>query len=138
MCLVVLVWLLLSFLTAMWAVGLKLLGDVPFISTPLPMLIGTFFTTGVICGLMGLMAELIMRTYYEAQGKDIYQVRERINSEKVLIFMCGIAGFSGQGNRGDLESMMRAILHRGPMARDASRRGIWPILGTCSTIHHGF
>ena len=75
--------LLLSFLTAMWAVGLKLLGDVPFISTPLPMLIGTFFTTGVICGLMGLMAELIMRTYYEAQGKDIYQVRERINSEKV-------------------------------------------------------
>ena len=67
----------------MWAVGLKLLGDVPFISTPLPMLTGTFFTTGVICVLMGLMAELIMRTYYEAQGKDVYQVRERINSEKV-------------------------------------------------------
>jgi len=75
--------LFLSFLTAMWAVGLKLLGDVSFISTPLPMLISTFFTTGVICGLMGLVAEMIMRTYYEAQDKDVYQVRERINSKKV-------------------------------------------------------
>ena len=28
--------------------------------------------------------------------------------------MCGIAGFSGHGNRGDLESMMCAIRHRGP------------------------
>lgn len=73
--------LFLSVLTTIWAVGLKLFQGVSFISTPLPMLTGTFFTTGVICVLMGLMAELIMRTYYEAQNKSVYQVRERINSK---------------------------------------------------------
>lgn len=74
--------LFLAFVTATWAVGLKVFSGVSFISTPLPMLTGTFFTTGVICVLMGLMAELIMRTYYEAQDKSVYQVRERINADK--------------------------------------------------------
>lgn len=73
--------LFLSGITASWAVSLKLINGTSFISTPLPMLTGTFFTTGVICILMGFMAELIMRTYYEAQGKSVYQVREHINSK---------------------------------------------------------
>lgn len=73
--------LITSFLTATWAVGLKLIEGVSFISTPLPMLTGTFFATGLICVLMGLMAELIMRTYYEAQNKNVYQVRERATNE---------------------------------------------------------
>lgn len=71
--------LMFSILTASYAVWLKLIEGVSFISTPLPMLTGTFFTTGLICVLMGFLAELIMRTYYESQGKSIYQVRERIN-----------------------------------------------------------
>jgi glycosyltransferase involved in cell wall biosynthesis len=71
--------LMFSILTASYAMWLRLIEGVSFISTPLPMLTGTFFTTGLICVLMGFMAELIMRTYYESQGKSIYQVRERIN-----------------------------------------------------------
>lgn len=71
--------LILSIMTASYAVWLKLAEGVSFISTPLPMLTGTFFTTGLICVLMGFLAELIMRTYYESQGKNVYQVRERIN-----------------------------------------------------------
>lgn len=74
--------LFLSVVTATWAVWLKFVEGVSFVSTPLLMLTGTFFTTGLICVLMGLIAELIMRTYYEAQGKTVYQVREPIKSEK--------------------------------------------------------
>lgn len=74
--------LFLSFATGLWAVGLKLFGGVSFISTPLPTLTGTFFSTGMVCMLMGLMAELNMRTYYESQGKSVYQVRERLNHEE--------------------------------------------------------
>ena len=73
--------LLTSVLTALWAIGLKVFEDISFISTPLPTLTGTFFTTGVICVLMGLLAELNMRTYYESQGKRVYQVRERVTFE---------------------------------------------------------
>ena len=77
-----LILLFLSLSAALWSIGLKIFEGVSFISTPLPMLTGTFFTTGVLCVLMGLLAELIMRTYYEAQGKNVYQVRERINRSK--------------------------------------------------------
>jgi hypothetical protein len=30
---------------------------------------------------MGLLAELIVRTYYEAQGKSVYYIRQLIPSE---------------------------------------------------------
>lgn len=71
--------LLLSFCTAVWAVWLKVVDGVFFTKTPLPILTGTFFTTGVLCVLMGLLAELMVRTYYEAQSKSVYQVRDRKN-----------------------------------------------------------
>jgi len=29
--------------------------------------------------LMGLIAEIIMRTYYESQGKQVYLVKDTIN-----------------------------------------------------------
>lgn len=32
-----------------------------------------------MCFLMGLLAELVIRTYYEAQGKPIYLVAETRN-----------------------------------------------------------
>lgn len=69
--------LFLAFLSAGWAVWLKIGYGTSFIKTPLPVLSGTFFTTGIICVLMGLLAELIMRTYFEAQGKSVYQVRKK-------------------------------------------------------------
>ncbi len=34
------------------------------------------FLLGFLCILMGLMAELIVRTYHESQAKPIYRVRE--------------------------------------------------------------
>ena len=37
---------------------------------------------GLIMPGITMLAELLVRTYYEAQDKSVYQVRERINFEK--------------------------------------------------------
>ena len=46
-----------------------------FTSTPLPMMAVFSFMTGMICVLMGLLAEMITRTFHESEGKSIYLVR---------------------------------------------------------------
>ena len=50
-----------------------------FTGTPLPMMAVFSFMTGVICILMGLLAEMITRTFHESQNKSIYLVRETRN-----------------------------------------------------------
>jgi dolichol-phosphate mannosyltransferase len=45
-----------------------------FIKTPLPLLFVMSFITGVMCFLMGLLAELLVRTYYESQNKPTYMI----------------------------------------------------------------
>jgi glycosyltransferase involved in cell wall biosynthesis len=50
-----------------------------FTQTPLPMMAVFSFMTGVICVLMGLLAEMITRTFHESQGKAIYMVRRTKN-----------------------------------------------------------
>jgi len=69
----------IAFLAGVLAVYLKLFRGVSFISTPLPLLVALAFITGVMSVLMGLIAEIIMRTYYESQGKQVYLVRDTIN-----------------------------------------------------------
>jgi len=46
-----------------------------------PMILIAFFLgiMGVMFVLMGLIAEIIIRTYHESQGKPIYIVKEKIN-----------------------------------------------------------
>ena len=36
---------------------------------------------GVMCIFIGLLAEMIMRTFYESQGKAVYMVRSMRNME---------------------------------------------------------
>ncbi|HWA37510.1 MAG TPA: glycosyltransferase family 2 protein [Burkholderiales bacterium] len=74
--------LALSLLTTLYAVWLKVVDGVAFILTPLPLLAVLTFLTGVTSILMGLLAELIMRTWYEAQGKPVYRVKSGHNLEK--------------------------------------------------------
>jgi len=66
---------LLSFATAVY---LKYLywGHKPFVETPLPLLCIMFFLIGCLSILMGLLAEVTMRTYYESQRAATYVVRE--------------------------------------------------------------
>ncbi|WP_419796900.1 MAG: glycosyltransferase family 2 protein [Terasakiella sp.] len=73
--------LLLALICGIWAICLKIFDGVSFILTPLPTLTGTFFTTGILCILMGLLAELLVRTYFESQDKKIYQVKKHYNKK---------------------------------------------------------
>lgn len=66
---------LLSFAAFAWATWLKLSGQLTYIETPLPLVTVTMFMLGVMLILMGVLAELMVRTYHEAQGKPTYTVR---------------------------------------------------------------
>jgi glycosyltransferase involved in cell wall biosynthesis len=74
-----LVSIFLAFLVGLWAVYLKIFEDTSFIKTPLPLLVALLAFVGLICILMGLLAELQTRTYYEAQGKHAYVVARKRN-----------------------------------------------------------
>jgi glycosyltransferase involved in cell wall biosynthesis len=47
-----------------------------FIATPLPSLTAIFFLAGIMSILLGIQAEVQMRTYYESQAKTTYQLSE--------------------------------------------------------------
>ncbi len=68
--------------TFLWALAYKLAGLKNFVQTPLPLLTVLFVLTGVLCLLLGLLAELVIRTYYESQGKRAYVVAEEIGAER--------------------------------------------------------
>lgn len=67
----------LSVISGIWAIVLKFYG-VSFIQTPLPVVTVVMLAISVQFFLMGLLAELSVRTYHESQDKAIYAVRERI------------------------------------------------------------
>lgn len=74
---------LLSMIAGVWAVVLKLYGT-SFILTPLPVIAIVMLAISMQFFLMGLLAELLVRTYHESQDKAIYAVRERIGFQKQL------------------------------------------------------
>ncbi|MEO8650307.1 MAG: glycosyltransferase family 2 protein [Acidobacteriota bacterium] len=53
-----------------------------FVETPLPVLCIVMFAITIQFFLMGLLAELLVRTYHESQDKAIYAVRERIGFDQ--------------------------------------------------------
>jgi glycosyltransferase involved in cell wall biosynthesis len=67
-----------AFLAGSLALFYKLTGQKSFIETPLPLLVALGILVGFMCFLMGLLAEMIVRTYFEAQEKKTYSV-ERIS-----------------------------------------------------------
>jgi len=63
----------------LWTAYQKLVNDVYVYRQP-SLIVGVFlFTIGLNLFLMGLLAELVTRTYHESQSKPIYYVRERTN-----------------------------------------------------------
>jgi glycosyltransferase involved in cell wall biosynthesis len=68
-----------SFLAGASAIYYKFWGGKSLIETPLPLLCVMSALTGIMCFLMGLLAEMIMRTFYESQGKSVYTVRAKRN-----------------------------------------------------------
>jgi hypothetical protein len=66
----------------LWTAYEKIVNDVYVYRQP-SLIVGVFlFTIGLNLVLMGLLAELITRTYHESQSKPIYNVRERVNIEE--------------------------------------------------------
>lgn len=68
----------ISVIAGLWAVYLKLFEGTSFILTPLPIIAVVMLAISVQFFLMGLLAELLVRTYHESQDKAIYAVREKI------------------------------------------------------------
>jgi dolichol-phosphate mannosyltransferase len=69
-------------LTITYALYLKIFQGLSLILTPLPVLAATLVVIGVISILMGLLAEIMVRTYFESQGRPAYSVRKLINFER--------------------------------------------------------
>jgi len=68
----------ISILSGLYALFLKIFHKADFVQTPLPILCIVMFAVGVQFLLMGLLAEMLVRTYHESQAKAIYSVRERL------------------------------------------------------------
>lgn len=69
--------------SGLYSIYLKLFENISFIQTPLPLLGVMAFITGIMSILMGLLAELVMRTYYESQDKPVYLVKTTHNLDGV-------------------------------------------------------
>lgn len=74
--------LALGFVSFGWAVYYKLAGLKDFVSTPLPIACALFTMVGCLSILMGLVAEVLVRTYYESQGKRPYILATVIESRQ--------------------------------------------------------
>jgi len=61
-----------------YAIYLKFFEGTSFILTPLPLLCVLLLMLGFLSILMGFLAEILTRTYYESQGKPTYQIKETI------------------------------------------------------------
>jgi glycosyltransferase involved in cell wall biosynthesis len=59
----------------------KIANGAYFIQSPLLILSALLGTLGVMSVLSGLLAEIMVRTYFESQGKAPYSVRETVNIE---------------------------------------------------------
>jgi glycosyltransferase involved in cell wall biosynthesis len=70
-----------SFIALAWALGLKIFAGTSLILTPLPLLAAMLFLIGCMSTLLGLLAEMMTRTYFESQGGRPYAVRDQAEDE---------------------------------------------------------
>lgn len=70
---------LLGMIAGLVAVFLRVFYDFHFVQSPLPVFSALFLIIGVQMMIMGILAEIIMRTYYESQQKTPYTIKDKIN-----------------------------------------------------------
>jgi glycosyltransferase involved in cell wall biosynthesis len=80
---------LISLMAGLWAIYLKFWDGISFIQTPLPLLVVMAAITGVMCVLLGLVAEMVTRTWHESRDKETYIVGETRNLEGGGITIAG-------------------------------------------------
>ncbi|WP_404385126.1 glycosyltransferase family 2 protein [Caenispirillum salinarum] len=75
--------LAVSLVSGFYMIWLKLAEGVSMILTPLPSLTAMTFLIGIMSILLGLLAEMLVRTYFESQNRTSYLVRETFNLDDV-------------------------------------------------------
>jgi dolichol-phosphate mannosyltransferase len=65
-----------------YALYLKFFKATSLIQTPLPVLAAMLILIGITSILMGLLAEIMVRTYFESQGLRSYSVKKLLNFER--------------------------------------------------------
>jgi dolichol-phosphate mannosyltransferase len=75
--------LLVSGLSMLYMLYLKVFDNISMILTPLPLVVTVTFLVGVMSILMGLLAEILVRIYFESRERAAYQAREFINFDDV-------------------------------------------------------
>lgn len=68
-----------TFLTTALAVYFKLTHQKDFVQTPLPTIASIFLVIGIVMVLMGVIAEMQMRTYFESQNSYPFTIKEKVN-----------------------------------------------------------
>lgn len=76
------VFLIISVIAFLSMLYLKFVEGVYMIQTPLPVLSAMLFVLAVVVLLMGVLAEILVRTYFESQGRMPYYIRDTINFDK--------------------------------------------------------
>jgi glycosyltransferase involved in cell wall biosynthesis len=77
------IWTILAGILAIsYALYLKFFESTTLIQTPLPVLAAMLILIGISSILMGLLAEIMVRTYFESQGISSYNVRKLINFDR--------------------------------------------------------
>jgi glycosyltransferase involved in cell wall biosynthesis len=71
--------ILLAGVSGVYMLYLKFFEGLYMIQTPLPTLSAMFFLIGIVSILLGLLAEMVVRTYYESQQRTTYMVRDTVN-----------------------------------------------------------
>ncbi len=63
-----------------WALALKYTWDLSLIQTPLPLLAATIGLSGILFLLLGIIAEVQARIYFEARGRPPYKIRRIVQN----------------------------------------------------------
>ena len=71
-----------SALTTIWSFYLKTFRHIDLDATPLLIFSAVFVIVGMQLLLMGILADIMMRTYFESQDKKTYQVRDSVNLDR--------------------------------------------------------
>ena len=72
----------ISFITLIYLFVRRMLSDITVSTSPLFLTSIMLFILGFQSLLMGLIAELLVRTYHESQRKPTYTIRTKINMEQ--------------------------------------------------------
>ncbi|MFH1295685.1 MAG: glycosyltransferase [Bacteroidota bacterium] len=73
---------LIGFIATCLSIYYKLFGNKAFIDTPLPFLAVICVVIGGVCILMGFLAEILTRIYFESQNRPVYRIHSLRNFDQ--------------------------------------------------------